>query len=155
MTKYVSRLIGLSVVVMAFGGFATANAFAANLVDGSVTASGHTCSWTNGSTSADPPSALTIDHNSVNASLSCSGASGQLNNDPSVTFDDTAGTATANLVDVTVVVSGVTCEYTASNYLLTRSGTTRDYSGSATAQKKSGSIFCPSSVSTSTSASFH
>jgi hypothetical protein len=155
MKKQVSRLIGLSVAIMALGGFATANAFASNLVDGSVTASGHTCSWTNGTTSADPPSALTIDHNSVNAGLSCSGASGQLNNDPSVTFDDTAGTATANLVDVTVVVSGVSCEYTASNYAFTRSGTTRTYSGSATAQKKSGSIFCPSSVSTSSTVTFH
>src|SRR5258708_39367259 len=104
------RLFSACAIATALVGFTATNALAANLVDGSVTASGQTCSWTNGSTTADPPSALTINAPSINppgGNLSCSGsAHATLNNSPNVTFNDTSGTATADVVDVTVSVFG-------------------------------------------------
>ena len=138
MTTFIPRVLGLSAIVMAIGGYTTASAFAANLVDASVTSPQGTCTWTNGATSADPPSTLTIDRNTVNApggNLTCGGASVTLNNDPTVTFDDAARTATADLIDVTAAVSGITCRYAATNTVLMGDTLTRTYSGSLTAQK--------------------
>jgi hypothetical protein len=154
-----TRVVGLALVATVFGGLTAANASAANLVDGSISALGNTCSWTNGKTSANPPTTLTVDRNSINkpgGNLSCTGGvTAVLNNDPSVTFNDGAGTATANSIDATVTSSGQTCRYRATNAVLTRSGTTRNYSGSANAPKVSGSFLCPGSVTLSASASFH
>jgi hypothetical protein len=120
---------------------------ATGLVDGSITVSGSTCSWTNATTSDVPPNTLTIDHTTVN--VSCSGSiSASLTNDPTVTFDDTAGTASAAEVDVNATVDGISCAYTVSNLSVSRSGTTRTYSGGPfTANLSSGSFLCPSSES--------
>jgi hypothetical protein len=156
MSRLIPRLTGLAALVVAMSALMASSAFAANLVDGSVSALGKTCSWTNGSTTADPPSALTINGASVNSSLTCSsGVTATLNNSPGVTFDDTAGTATADTIDATVNTSGQSCRYSASNVLVTRSGSTRDYSGTASAPKVSGSFLCPGSVDLTTSVSFH
>jgi hypothetical protein len=78
-----------------------------------------------------------------------------LNNNPSVSFNDAAATATADSIDATVTSSGQTCRYRATNAVLNRSGTTRSYSGSANAPRVSGGFLCPGSVSLSVSASFH
>lgn len=135
---------------------APGNAFAANLVDGSISALDRTCSWTNGATSADPPSALTIDRNSINGQLTCSsGVSATLENNPNVSFDDAAGTATADSVDATVRTSGLTCRYRATNVVLSGDPATRAYSGSARAPRVSGSFFCPGSVDLGATVQFH
>jgi hypothetical protein len=157
MSTFVSRLSGLFVVAMVVAGFSASSAFAANLVDGSISASGDTCSWTNGSTSADPPSTLTIDAASVNAGLSCTGSvSAVLNNSPVVSFDDGAGTGTADAVDATVTEFGQNCRYRAANPVLARDGSTRNYSGTVTGVPKvSGSFVCPSSVDLTAAVSFH
>jgi hypothetical protein len=154
------RLCGLSLAVLALSAFSASNAAAANLVDGSIGADDSSCSWTNGTTSADPPSTLTIENSSINSpggNLSCSGdiSSATLNNDPTVTFNDAAGTATADAVSVTVVVFGVTCGYTANGVTLAREGETRTYSGTATATKTSGGFLCPGSQDLNATISFH
>lgn len=151
-----SVLVGLSVVTLSF--FAGSAAYAATgQVDGSISVAGSTCTWSNATTSDVPPNSLTIDHTTV--SPSCSGSiSASLTNDPTVTFDDTANTATAAEVDVSASVSGITCGYQVTNLSVTRSdSSTRTYTGGPfTATNTSGSILCPSSESVDTvSLTFH
>lgn len=157
--RNILRLLSLSAVVMALGAF-TGTASAANLVDGSISSGNGTCSWTNGSTNADPPNTLTIENSSINppgGNLACTGdvESATLNNDPQVTFNDAAGTGTANAVAVTVRVFGVTCSYTANNVTLARQGTSRTYSGTANATKTGGGFLCPSGQNLNATISFH
>ncbi|MFE7759046.1 hypothetical protein [Streptomyces sp. NPDC057429] len=131
---------------------------ASQQVDGSITAAGSTCTWADATASANPPSTLTIDRSTVNSGVSCSGgASATLNSDPTLTFDDTAGTATSDLIDITVKQSIVSCSYKATNVGWTRDGSTRAYTNKAfTASKSSGSFLCPSSISAEPgSASLH
>jgi hypothetical protein len=129
---------------------------ATGLADGSITVSGSTCTWANATTSDTAPNTLTIDHTTV--SPSCGGSiSASLTNDPTVTFDDTAGTASSAEVDVTATVFGVNCAYSVTNLGLARSGSTRTYSGGPfTANLKSGSFLCPGSESVdSATLTFH
>ncbi|MER5275778.1 hypothetical protein ABT025_08475 [Streptomyces sp. NPDC002809] len=121
---------------------------ASQRVDGVITAAGSTCTWTDATTSANPPSTLTIDRATINSSLSCTGgASATLNNSPALTFDDAAGTATSDLIDITVKQSIVTCSYRATGVGWTRDGSTRTYLNQAfTASKSSGSFLCPGSI---------
>ncbi|TWG06944.1 hypothetical protein [Streptomyces brevispora] len=85
---------------------------ASQRVDGVIAAAGVTCTWTDATASAGPPADLTIDRSTVNAGLGCSsGASAILNNNPTATFDDVAGTATSDLIDITVKQSIVSCRY--------------------------------------------
>lgn len=133
---------------------------ASQQVDGVITAAGSTCTWTDATASADPPATATIDAGTVNSSLSCSGdASATLNNNPTLTFDDAAGTATSDLIDITVKQSIVTCSYKATGVGWTRDGSTRAYLNQAfTASKSSGSFLCPGSITAepgSASLSFH
>ncbi|GAA2924302.1 MULTISPECIES: hypothetical protein [Streptomycetaceae] len=150
-----------ALVVAAAAGVSTASAAgpaASQLVDGSITAAGSTCTWADATTSANPPSTLTIDRSTVNRGVSCGGgASATLNSDPTLTFDDAAGTATSDLIDITVKQSIVSCSYKATNVGWTRDGSTRAYTNKAfTASKSSGSFLCPSSISAEPgSASLH
>lgn len=158
--RKISRLLGLSLTVVALSGISAADAFAANLVDGTIGAGNSSCSWTNGTTSANPPSTLTIENSSINqpgGNISCTGdvSSAALQNDPTVTFNDTAGTANVNSVSVSVVAFGINCTYTASNVTLARVGTSRQYTGSATATKTSGGFLCPSSQVLDADVTFH
>jgi len=125
-------------------------------VDGNITVGGSSCSWTNATTSDVPPNTLTIDHTTV--SPSCSGSiSASLTNDPTVTFDDTAGTASAPEVDVNGTELGITCSYKVTNVSYSRQGTTRTYTGGPfTANLSSGGALCPSSETVnSASLTFH
>jgi hypothetical protein len=125
-------------------------------VDGNITVGGSSCSWTNATTSDAPPNALTIDHTTVTPS--CSGSiTASLTNDPAVTFDDTAGTASAPEVDVNGTVLGITCSYKVTNVSYTRQGTARDYTGGPfTANLTGGGFLCPSTETVSSaSLSFH
>jgi hypothetical protein len=137
-------LVGLSVVAVSF--LSGTVAFAATgLVDGSVTFAGSTCSWANATTSNTPPSSLTIDRTTV--SLSCDGGlSASLSSNPTVNFNDAAGTATSPQIDVTGSQLGISCGYRVTNVTLNRQGTSRTYTGGPfTATKTSGSFLCPSS----------
>lgn len=152
------RLVGLSVIALAFATPSVAHAatIQSNLVDGTVVAGSTTCNWVDASTSANPPSTLTVSRATVK--LTCSDSTSlTLNNDPVVNFDDAAGTATVDAIDITAVRSGISCRYKATNLGLTRSGTTRSYSGGPyTGTKTGGSFLCPSSQRIdSTSVSFH
>ena len=149
-----SILVGLSIVALSFA--STAAYAASGQVDGSISVAGSTCTWANATTSDVPPNTLTIDHTTV--SPSCSGSiSASLTNDPTVTFDDTAGTATTPEIDVSATVSGISCGYQVTNLSVTRQGTDRTYTGGPyTATKTSGSFLCPSSESVdSVSLTFH
>ncbi|WP_326700981.1 hypothetical protein OG909_29000 [Streptomyces sp. NBC_01754] len=162
LTPKLSCITALVVAVIA-GAPAAASALgstASQQVDGVITAAGSTCTWTDATASADPPAALTIDRSTVNSGLSCSGgASATLNNDPTLTFDDTTGTATSDLIDITVKQSIISCTYRAPNVGWTRDGSTLTYLNQAfTASKSSGSFLCPASISAdpgSASLSFH
>src|SRR5215467_4446820 len=92
-------IAGLSVLALAAIGLSGSPASAATgLVDGSISLSSASCSWTNATTSDVPPNTLTIDHTTVHPS--CSSGTASLTNNPTVTFNDSAGTASANEVDV-------------------------------------------------------
>jgi hypothetical protein len=151
-----STLVALSIASLGFFG-ATAAYAAGGQVDGSLSVAGSTCTWANATTSDVPPNTLTIDHTTVTPS--CSGSiSASLTNDPTVTFDDSANTATAAEVDVSATVSGITCGYQVTNLSVTRSdATTLTYTGGPfTATKTSGSFLCPGSESVdSVSLTFH
>ncbi|MDI3417578.1 hypothetical protein [Streptomyces luteolus] len=119
-------------------------------VDGSFTIGDIACSWTGGSTNANPPNSLTVDRSTVNqpgGNLSCGeGASGTLNNDPTFTFDDANALATSDTIDISGS-QGVSCRYSAANVQWDRQGTTRQYTNRAfTAQKVSGGPLCPGTV---------
>ncbi|MFG2333922.1 hypothetical protein ACGFMM_30490 [Streptomyces sp. NPDC048604] len=120
-------------------------------VDGVIVVAGNTCTWSNARTSANPPTALTIDRTSINTpggNLSCTGGiTATLNNNPAATFDDAAGRATADAIDITVKMSGISCRYKATGVQWNRDGDTRKYLNQAfTAAKTSGLFLCPGSV---------
>ncbi|MFK0234919.1 hypothetical protein [Streptomyces vinaceus] len=122
-------------------------------LDGVIVVAGNTCTWTNARTSANPPSALTVDRTTINApggNLGCSGGiTASLNNDPAFTFDDAAGVARTDAIDITGKMSFISCRYKATNITWNRDGATRKYLNQAfTATKTSGSFLCPGSVTT-------
>ncbi|MEV0411474.1 hypothetical protein AB0I68_11890 [Streptomyces sp. NPDC050448] len=122
-------------------------------LDGVIVVAGNTCTWTNAHTSADPPSALSVDRTTINTpggSLSCNGGiTATLNNNPAFTFDDAAGLATTDAIDITGKQSFVSCRFKAANIAWNRDGATRKYVNQAfTATKVSGSFLCPGSVTT-------
>ncbi|MFD7260490.1 hypothetical protein [Streptomyces sp. NPDC059874] len=121
--------------------------------DGVIVVAGSTCTWTNASTSAAAPAALTIDRTTINppgGNLACGGGiAATLNNNPAFTFDDAAGTARTDLIDITGRQSFISCRYKAVNIVWDRDGTSRKYVNRAfTAAKTSGSFLCPGSVTT-------
>ncbi|MEH1015981.1 hypothetical protein V6U90_23080 [Micromonospora sp. CPCC 206060] len=143
------KLIGLSALAIIFVGAQPAYA-ASNVVDGSITAGSAVCSWTNGRTSANPPSTLTIDRASINppgGSLQCSsGTAVTLNNSPTVTFNDANATATGDAVDVSVSLIGIICRYKVSNPVFNRQGTARDYVGGPYTASRVSGFLCPSTT---------
>ncbi|WP_175408799.1 hypothetical protein [Streptomyces sp. TRM64462] len=151
-----SGVTGL-VVALALGAPAAAAAAAGpaaeQKVDGVIAVAGNTCTWTDAATSADPPNTLTVDRTTINrpgGNLACDGGiTATLNNDPVFTFDDAAGTARADTIDITGQQSFLSCRYKATNVLWDRDGNTRSYKNRAfTAAKTSGSFLCPGSVTT-------
>ncbi|WP_157995705.1 hypothetical protein [Thermomonospora amylolytica] len=117
---------------------------ATGLVDGSVTASGTTCSWTNATTSDVPPNTLIVDHTTVRPT--CDGSvTVTLSASPTVTFNDAAGTASSPRIDVSATAPIVgTCTYRVTNATVTRQGTGRTYTGSGlTATETSNRFLCP------------
>jgi DNA-binding CsgD family transcriptional regulator len=150
-------LAGLSAIAIGLtAGLSASPAFAATgLVDGTINVGSTSCSWTNATTSNVPPNTLTINDSTVHAS--CNSGSASLTNSPTITFNDTAGTASSAVVDVSATEIGVTCGYKVTNVTLKRSGTTRTYTGGPfTATKTSGSFLCPSTETvTSATLSFH
>lgn len=122
-------------------------------LDGVIAVAGNTCTWTGARTSANPPSTLTVDRTTINApggNLGCGGGiTATLNNDPSFTFDEAAGTARTDAIDITGKQSFVSCRYKATNIGWNRDAATGKYLNQAfTAAKTSGSFLCPSSVTT-------
>lgn len=146
----------LSALTMAALTASPANA-AQGLVDGTIEAEGMSCSWTDGVTSDTAPNTLTVDRSTINTpggNLACSGISAALNNDPTVSFDDAAGTATVGLLDVSVTVIGITCRYQATDLAAQRDGDSRTYAASADVPLHEGSFLCPSTASVNATFSF-
>ncbi|MGW7058918.1 hypothetical protein ACWGHM_10270 [Streptomyces sp. NPDC054904] len=155
--KHLAKLAVTMVAVAATVGAATTAAAAGGAadrkVDGVIVVAGNTCTWTNASTTAEPPGALTVDRATINkpgGNLTCDGGiKASLNNNPAFTFDDAAATARADLIDITGQASFITCRYKATNIVWDRDGTTRRYVNQPfTATKASGSFLCPGSVAT-------
>jgi hypothetical protein len=102
------------------------------------------CTYSDLSTSANPPGTLTVYRSSV--VLPPPPCECTLNNDFQVSFDDAAGTATIDRINFTCTRNGISCTWEATNAVLVRQGTTRTYSGTVTFLRASGnSFFCPSS----------
>ncbi|MDX6761427.1 MULTISPECIES: hypothetical protein [Streptomyces] len=160
-TTRLARAAGIATLVVAAGLAGTGTALAAGRaapaaeqkVDGVMAVAGNSCSWTDASTSAAAPNALTVDRTTINTpggNLACGGGiAATLNNNPAFTFDDTAGTARTDLIDITGKQSFISCRYKATNIVWDRDGTSRKYVNRAfTATKASGSFLCPGSVTT-------
>lgn len=155
--KYTPTLTGLAALVIAAGIGASTTAYAFDStadrkVDGVIVVSGNTCSWTDASVSDNPPNALTVDRATINkpgGNLACGGGiTASLNNNPAFTFDDAAGTAKMDAIDITGKQSFVSCRYKATNIVWNRDGATRKYVNQPfTAGKVSGSFLCPGSFS--------
>ncbi|WP_146087413.1 hypothetical protein [Thermomonospora echinospora] len=141
-------LVGLSATALvAF--MATPAHAAPGKVDGSVTAAGTTCSWTNADTTNTPPNTLTINHTTVSPTCTSALITVTLSASPTVTFNDTPpGTATSPQVNVVATAPIVgTCNYRVNNVTVNRQGTTRTYTRTTplTATKTGGGILCPAS----------
>ncbi|MFD3543229.1 hypothetical protein ACFWUQ_27540 [Streptomyces sp. NPDC058662] len=122
-------------------------------VDGVIVVAGNSCGWTGASTSALPPDTLTVDRTTINTpggNLACGGGiAATLNNNPVFVFDDAAGTARTDLIDITGRQSFISCRYKATGIVWDRDATSRKYVNRAfTAAKASGSFLCPGSVAT-------
>ncbi|MCZ7417314.1 MULTISPECIES: hypothetical protein [unclassified Streptomyces] len=159
MSRISPKVIGVLVSALAVTGLATGPANAAQgAVDGTITAEGQACSWTDGVTSDTSPNTLTVDNDTINqpgGNLSCAGdTTAVLNNDPTVTFDDTNGTATVDLLDVSVTMLGVTCRYQASDVSAQRDGDTRTYTATADIPLYQGGWLCPDPASVNATFSF-
>ncbi|MGW5850524.1 hypothetical protein ACWFQ8_21680 [Streptomyces sp. NPDC055254] len=157
----VARFAGIATLALAAALAGTGSALALGSgapaadqkVDGVIVVAGNSCSWTGASTSALPPNALTVDRTTINApggNLACGGGiAATLNNNPVFTFDDAAGTARTDLIDITGRQSFISCRYRATGVVWDRDATSRKYVNRAfTAAKTSGSFLCPGSVAT-------
>lgn len=153
-TKVLGVVAGAVVGVSMSAGVAAADH---QKVDGTITQGTDTCSWTNADTTGNPPDTLTVDGASVNANMICDGDKDvTLNNDPTISFDDAAGTATADLISVTVVSLGVTCEYEATGLKAYREGDTRTYTATDVSLEKSGGgVLCPANETADAEFVFH
>lgn len=160
MSRIPLKVIGVAVSALTVTALTVSPASAAQgLVDGTISADGKSCSWTDGVTSDSAPNALTVDRSTINPSggnLSCtSGTTASLNNDPSVTFDDTNGTNTADMLDISVTQLGVTCRYQAANVSAQRDGTTRTYTATADIPLYEGGALCPDPAAVTATFTFH
>ncbi|WP_017595899.1 hypothetical protein [Nocardiopsis potens] len=156
MPRTSSRPIGVLLGALALTGLAASPAAAAEgAMDGSITAEGQDCSWTGAVTSDQAPNPLTVDRESLNAALSCSGGTtAVLNNDPTVTFDDGAGTITTGMLDISVTMVGVTCRYQATDMSAQRDGDTRTYNASVSIPLHEGGFLCPDPANVDATFSF-
>lgn len=113
-----------------------------------------TCTWTSIPTGGTPPGTVPVNPSSYPGSCD-NGAVCYL--EPfSMTFNDTSGTATIDQLAYTCGQMGISCSYRATSVALTRNGTTRDYTGTFTATRYSGSVFfCPSTQLGSIRLIFH
>ncbi len=160
MPRLSPKVIGVMLSALTLAGLASSPATAAQgVVDGTITAEGQSCSWTGGVTSDSPPNTLTVDRSTINApggNLSCTGGTtASLNNDPTVSFDDANGTATADVLDVSVTSMGVTCRYQASDVSAQRDGDTRNYTATSDIPLYEGGFLCPDPASVTATFSFH
>ncbi|WP_156724979.1 hypothetical protein [Streptomyces apocyni] len=160
MSRISPKAVGVLLSALAVTGLATSPASAAQgLVDGTIGAEGRSCSWTDGATSDTAPNTLTVDNTTINqpgGNLNCTGSTtASLNNDPTVTFDDTNGTASTDLLDISVTQYGVTCRYRASDVTAERDGDTRTYTATAEIPLYEGSFFCPNPASVTATFIFH
>ncbi|MFE3583127.1 hypothetical protein [Streptomyces vinaceus] len=148
-----AALLAATVIVGAATSATALGPTADQQLDGVIVVAGNTCTWTNARSSANPPSALTVDRTTINTpggNLGCSGGiTAALNNSPAFTFDDAAGLARTDAIDITGKMSFISCRYKATNITWNRDGATRKYLNQAfTATKTSGSFLRPGSVTT-------
>lgn len=160
MPRLSPKFAGVLLSALAVTGLASSPAVAAQgSVDGTITAEGKSCSWTDGATSDTPPNTLTVDRSTINSpggNLSCTGdTTATLNNDPTVTFDDAAGTATADVLDVSVTEFGATCRYQATDVSAQRDGDTRTYTATTDIPLYEGGFLCPDPAAVTATFTFH
>ncbi|MGA8117685.1 MAG: hypothetical protein WCA46_28960 [Actinocatenispora sp.] len=155
--KPARMLVGLSLGALVALGLGGTPAYAAGgLADGSIAVGDSLCSWSDAATTDAPPTTLTMDHSTVQPT--CGGSiSGNIISDPTISFDDAAGTAATAELDVSAARSGVSCSYRVTDASLTRQGTARTYTGGPfTATKISGDALCASTDTVdSVSLTFH
>lgn len=113
------------------------------------------CTWSDAPLSADPPNYLTI-YLSLAPYRTCETEGVVIGGDPNASFNDPTSSATVDRIRGTGTRLGVSCTYEAADVVLTGDVSIRDYSGSFTGTRVSGSIFfCPSSAPGSMTVDFH
>jgi hypothetical protein len=115
------------------------------------------CTWSDAPLNADPPNTLTI-YLSLAPYRTCESTGSVIvfDNDPNATFNDSASSASVDRIHSTTTRLGISCGYEATNIVLTGDVTTRDYSGTFSSTRASGSIFfCPSTAPGSMTVDFH
>lgn len=113
-----------------------------------------TCTWTGVPTGGSPPGPVPVNPSSYAGS--CDNGAVCYLEAFSMTFNDANSTATIDQLTYTCGQMGISCGYKATSVTLARNGTMRDYTGTFTATRYSGSIFfCPSSQSGTIRLIFH
>jgi hypothetical protein len=147
--KLASLLVGLFAASAV--AFTATPAHASHLkVDGTVKVTSWTpnvtCTWTDATISADPTNTLTIDHNTINATITCTGGIQlTVTSDPLVTFS--GGGATLSQTDVAITTPN--CNYHVNDPTLSQvpAPPPYKYTGSATATEKNPKrLICPDNV---------
>jgi hypothetical protein len=114
-----------------------------------------TCTWSDAPLSADPPNYLAV-YLSLAPYRTCETEDIVIGGDPNVFFNDPTSSASVDRIHSTKSRFGISCGYGATNVVLTGNVSTRDYSGTFTATRVSGSTFvCPSTAPGSMLVDFH
>ncbi len=156
--KRLGKLIAVAAIVLTFTPTeAQADPGIATHMKADVTVSmgDGSCTWSNAPLSADPPNTLTI-YLSLAPYRTCETEGIVISGDLNVSFNDTSAAATVDRIRSTASRFGFSCSYEAANIVLTGDVSARDYSGSFTAIRTSGSEFvCPSTAPGSMYVDFH
>jgi hypothetical protein len=144
--RHLGKLIALTAVALTFTASPVAQAepvVNTHSVDIIIDFSDFTCTWTGVPVGGTPPGPALLNPSSYTGS--CDNGAVCTLESFTVMFDDANGTATIdNLAFTCTGQFSISCGYRATNVVLARTGTTREYIGNFTATRYSGSMFCPS-----------
>jgi hypothetical protein len=155
--RRLGRITALTAVALAFAVSPVAQADpgidTVHLVDITIDCGDFTCTWTDIPVGGTPPGPVSVDPSSSTGSCTngvvCTlDRFNLLFSDSTAMIDQLSYTCTREF--------GISCGYSATNVVLTRNGTTGEYTGGFTATRYSGNVFfCRSSQSGSIRLVFH
>lgn len=154
--RHLRILIALTVVALTFTASPVAQADpdvnTTHLVDITIDCGDFTCTWTDIPVGGTPPGPVSVD--ASRSAGSCTNGWDCTLGTFMLVFSE--NTAMIDRLTFTCTAFGITCTYEATNVALSRNGTTKEYVGTFTAARVSGSIFiCPSTRTGTISLVFH